>query len=308
MRQSERILLWITIGFLLVVQVFSLLGEHPEVVAPQVGTDPERIQESAGAPMTSSDAVGFSGLAARLEMFEQRIAGIERELGQGAAVRTELAGEASMPRVELQKLLRTLRTERAARQKHLRDLRGAILRDDRAEVARILRWVSDVDARDDDGNTALCYAAVHARDAIVRMLHKRGADLGIPSARGMTPLLASLEGAHDSTAQLLLDLGGDPRAVDSNGQSALIWASFNGLDKVVARLLKLDVDINQAGHDGNSALHDAAHAGRLNIAKLLVSHGASLEAKTRGGVTPLGMAVQKGRRDVAEYLRSRGAR
>ncbi len=73
-----------------------------------------------------------------------------------------------------------------------RALATAGKRGDLATIDRLLALGIDVDAGDEDGNSALIHAAGKGQIELMRALIERGASLGAPSKRGITPLGAAV--------------------------------------------------------------------------------------------------------------------
>ncbi|MBI2188790.1 MAG: ankyrin repeat domain-containing protein [Acidobacteria bacterium] len=108
------------------------------------------------------------------------------------------------------------------------EFRGANLAVDPAAAAAALEAVevavelgADVDAANEDGQTAMHMAAFTGADGVVQLLADRGAAVDVQDTRGETPwsMAAGLStvlryrgqyGTHDSTAALLLKLGAKP--------------------------------------------------------------------------------------------------
>jgi ankyrin repeat protein len=152
-----------------------------------------------------------------------------------------------------------------------------------------------VDARDQDGRTALMRAVVADDAAKVRELLASGADPNLKDLDGDTPLLLS-EGRAPSIVRLLLDAKADPNLANEEGRTPLIAAARNHPDSV-RMLLAAGADVAHRDATGIAALTVARAAGRPDNEKLLREAGAreSLEeelheailAKDQGSVRRL---------------------
>jgi hypothetical protein len=117
-----------------------------------------------------------------------------------------------------------------------------------AEVKRMLAAGADVDAKDEQGHTALEHAAWMKRDDVVAVLLDKGAHpataLGGAAAHDNLPL-----------AKLLLARGAKVDVRDTDGELPLHWAmSRNPRDREMLRLLiENGADIHAKGHDGRSS-------------------------------------------------------
>lgn len=105
-------------------------------------------------------------------------------------------------------------------------------------VQALLKVGAEVDARINDGTTALLWAAAQGHVEVVRVLLSQGADLNVQLG-GATPLQwAAFEGRTD-VVQILLDAGADVNVRDYNvGKTALIWAEEKGHTEIVELLKK----------------------------------------------------------------------
>ncbi len=79
---------------------------------------------------------------------------------------------------------------------------------------------TDVDARDDDGGTALSYAVEDSLVDVAQELLSRGASVDLPPTdfEGRTPLSVAAEVGHRPMVELLLKHGADPRRADDGGR------------------------------------------------------------------------------------------
>ena len=177
-------------------------------------------------------------------------------------------------------------------------------------VACILANRSNIELRDQAGNTALIYASLNGRTQIVDILLKAGANANVADAEGQTPLHhAALENHTDAAArllkaninfnardklgqtplfiaavnnfgditQLLLDAGASPLIADNTGRPPLLWAVLWNNEKIVGAMLDRGAIIDQrAGtYDSNvTALILAAWTGKPTMVKILLQRGA----------------------------------
>ncbi|MBR5705466.1 MAG: ankyrin repeat domain-containing protein [Deltaproteobacteria bacterium] len=137
------------------------------------------------------------------------------------------------------------------------------------EVRQALAEGADVNARNDDGYTALMVAVYRNADPeVASALIAAGAVINARDAEGITPLIAAaMRNPNPEVIAALLAAEAQKNAVDGNGWSALMWAaSSNPNPEVVSALLASGADAalrNNAGHD---ALWCAQHAQRTDAA------------------------------------------
>jgi ankyrin repeat protein len=80
---------------------------------------------------------------------------------------------------------------------------------------------ADLQTRDEEGRTALHWAATCWFRAIARLLIDRGADLQAQDQQGNTPLHWALENGRVATARLLIDREADIGIKNNQGMTAL---------------------------------------------------------------------------------------
>ena len=133
----------------------------------------------------------------------------------------------------------------------------------------------NVDERNNEGFTALMYAADNGNVDSVRFLLDKGADIEARNEEGYTPLIYAAWSGHNSTAKLLLDRGANVNARNRRGYTPLILAAHNGFADVACLLIDNGANINARNVLGHSALVYAARFGYADAARLLLSKGAS---------------------------------
>jgi len=168
-----------------------------------------------------------------------------------------------------------------------------------AKTARaLLQQHLDVNARQNDGTTALHWATHWDDLDLVDLLLKAGANPNAVNDLGVPPLsLASTNGSAKVVARLLTG-NANPDAAVRTGESALMTASRGGSIEIVRLLLARHANVNAAERvRGQTALMWAAAASHPDIVELLIRSGADVHARSTRGSTPLLFAARSG--DVA---------
>ncbi len=130
--------------------------------------------------------------------------------------------------------------------------------------------VSDVNARETDGSTALMWAAHRGDVAAVAQLLRAGADVSL---------------------------------VNHYGASAMSEAATTGNAAVIELLLEAGADVNSPNPGGETALMEVARTGRVDAAQLLLRHGATVDARERwGGQTALMWAAAQSQPEMVKLL------
>lgn len=178
------------------------------------------------------------------------------------------------------------------------------------EVADVLLGNgANKNARNNDGETPLYWAARKGNAAVAELLLARGADANSKDQNGEDPLhMAALEGHKDVVAMLLAS-GADVNGKNRYGQEPLHLAATKSSTEVAELLLAKGADVNARDNDGETPLFVAATinyygvTGYKDFVALLLAHGADANARNKNGEPPL----KKARRDVVELLRQHGA-
>ncbi|KAI6346764.1 hypothetical protein MCOR25_010966, partial [Pyricularia grisea] len=188
----------------------------------------------------------------------------------------------------------------------------------RVAVARSLPWEtkkqdrasSDAESLESSLEPAILVAVKAGRDAIVRLLLDRGADVNQPARRGVkrTPLQAACELGNWKMVNLLLQRGANVGAPPTRrgGGTALQMAAKGGYIRIVELLISVGASVHEAPSRvfGRSALEGAAENGRLRMLGVLWTAGQS----TSGGfpdeeiIRAIKYASQKGHKGCADYL------
>ena len=85
-----------------------------------------------------------------------------------------------------------------------------------------LRHGADVDARNDNGGTALMFAAIPAHVATIALLIDHGADVNAVGQFNWTALMVAASKGHGDAVRLLLRHGADPNVQDTYGAMPLM--------------------------------------------------------------------------------------
>jgi ankyrin repeat protein len=101
-----------------------------------------------------------------------------------------------------------------------------------------LRAGIDINARDEDGCTALMLASEKGDLELVNLLIGNGADVNVRDADGYTALMYVAYRGDLEIARLLIKNKADVNAVDNDGWTALMYASVKGKRDVVELLKK----------------------------------------------------------------------
>lgn len=171
---------------------------------------------------------------------------------------------------------------------------------------------ANINAKDYDGQTPLCYAARYGDESVFRMvLGIQGIDFNSPDDNGRTALMFAVAAGRESIIQLCLETGKfDVNARDCHGLTPLLLAAqwrngFCDSPETIQLLLdtgNIEIDARDDEHK-RTALMWAAYAGVSEIFKLLLQTGKfNINERDVDGLTPFAIAAQQWNADVVEFL------
>lgn len=180
-------------------------------------------------------------------------------------------------------------------------------------IARLLIEKGDrriIDAKNEDGRTAVHVAVVQENEELLRLLLKHNADPRIVDGDGDTPLLTVVRWATNDVAlaKVLLEYPAEINAQDEEGYTALHHAIDQGID-LLAKLLiskKADVNITTTKRQ-DMPLHLATKANLPEVVDLLLAAGAHKNARTAKGRTALHLAAKRNNEAILRALLAAGA-
>lgn len=156
-------------------------------------------------------------------------------------------------------------------------------RGDLEAVRELLRQGADPNAAQNDGMTALHWAAAENEAEIARTLLYAGATVRATTRLGgYTPLHLAGRAGHAEVAAILLEAGADPDAVTSTGVTAMHFAADADAAQVVAALAAQGADVNaRDGFSERTPLMFAAARGADAAMTALLDAGADPSLVTR---------------------------
>jgi ankyrin repeat protein len=203
----------------------------------------------------------------------------------------------------------------------------AVWQDETARAKQLLAQGADVNARDDEGETALMSVCkppyVGGGDlAMAKLLLAHGAEVNARGPGGVTPLMLAASSGWSEIASALLRQGARVDLAEEGGGTALMSAA-NGVKTeagtdltspdVARRLLRHGAKVNAADRYGQTALIWAAKCDTLpedepavtETVHALLAAGATAGNRTRSGYTALKWARIRRHRAAARLILSR---
>ena len=164
---------------------------------------------------------------------------------------------------------------------------------------------SESSAKSNDAFLELCKSgnSVKIEEAI-----NNGANVDARTDDGKTALIWAAWNGYSESAEILLRHGADVNARDNQGRTALIWAAWNGHSKAAEVLLRYRANINVQDNSGRTALMNATQRGQTEAVKVLLEYGAYVDAKDYRGWTALQIAKDNHHTEIERLLRTHGAK
>jgi len=164
----------------------------------------------------------------------------------------------------------------------------------------------DTNKRDNDGKTALCWAASKGYDDIAyQILLRDETDPNLAPENGVAPLHHAIENKKIMVMHAML---GHARTnaglATAKGRTPLHLAAKHEFPESIELLLqRADVSPDAADERGRMAIHDAALEGNAGSLAILVAHPKiKLSPQDRDGNTPLHLAVMAQKEEACRLL------
>jgi ankyrin repeat protein len=177
-------------------------------------------------------------------------------------------------------------------------------------VQELLQHGAQINARDNDGNTALHFAVVTGDFELVRGLISLGASVNIRNNRGETTLHSAVSTwVFPEIVEHLLHKGACASAQDLEGYTPLhkIRERRGECDRAVELLINHGADVSIRAHNGDLAIHRAVGRGNYTLFLALQRSGARIHEKGSRGMTALHIAAKKGKVSFIDPLVKAGA-
>ena len=133
----------------------------------------------------------------------------------------------------------------------------------------------DVNAAQNDGATALHWAAHWDDVEMAELLIRAGADVNTANDYGVTALALACTNRNSALVQKLLEARANPNAAQTTGVTPLMECARTGSIAAVRSLLTRGASVHAThARTGQTALMWAAAGTHTDIVKLLIEHGA----------------------------------
>jgi ankyrin repeat protein len=174
-------------------------------------------------------------------------------------------------------------------------------------VEYFLTQGAQVDARNDNGETALTESARHGDVQIVELLLKARANTEIAANNEWTPLLQAIRDGREAVVRLLLQYNAKKRARLPSGNSTVAEACWRKQFKIARLLIEAGSNVDTRDSQKATPLFKAAFEGDVEFVRWALQKGADPNAKNDASLTPLYVACENGHSTVVTLLLEAGA-
>lgn len=155
--------------------------------------------------------------------------------------------------------------------------------------------------------TAPLHAASWRSPVMVEYLISKGSDINKKDNNGNTALHSAVQSDSIRSVEILCENKCDINVQNNLGQTPIMLAICRNRNETVKTLLKYNADISITDNTGKSPLHYAAVSGYGDICDLLISKGAELNKKDKNNRTPVYYAGYYGNAGITEKLKKADA-
>ena len=178
---------------------------------------------------------------------------------------------------------------------------------DQKSVQALLAQRADVNARSDDGSTALLWAAHWNELETAKLLLTAGADPNTLNDYKMTPLSQACVNGNPALVEALIKAGANPNTPIATGETPLMTCAKTGNGEAARVLISHDAAVNAKEPVQNqTALMWAAAERHPPVLKLLIDAHADLLAHSKKGYTALHFAAREGDQESVALLLAAG--
>lgn len=189
------------------------------------------------------------------------------------------------------------------------DIHKAAGQGDVARIEELLEKNPEcLNAKDDQGNTALHYAAFSGQKAAAEFLIAHGADVDLSNIYHYTPLHYAILGKHLEIAGLLARSGARINTPNVWGLTPLHTCASLNMLKEANFLLGYKAEVNIQDEFGETPLFSSVKSGHRDMILLLIKNGADVNVKDKVGRTPVFAAAATNAADILQLLIDRGAK
>ncbi|XP_011408342.2 PREDICTED: uncharacterized protein LOC100639549, partial [Amphimedon queenslandica] len=166
--------------------------------------------------------------------------------------------------------------------------------------------ITNIDYRNEDGNTAIMEACELGNINIVHSLVSAGANVDLQNNDGWTALMKASQNNHSTVIHVMLDeADANPHLQNRKGSNALMVAAFSGCLEAVELFITKGVNYTHQREDGVTAFMLACQKGHIEIAELLLTHEIDPNITNKEGTNAFILACNSGHTPIVKLLLAR---
>lgn len=176
---------------------------------------------------------------------------------------------------------------------------------------------SEVNAKDEEGETAMMHAVRKGHKETFEMLIAKGADVNLKNNKEFTAMMLAAAAGHKDFVETLIAKGGDVNAEGAEGVTALMVAKLNKHEDIAKMLeaagaRKEDYSKMQSkisSEVDKKMLLDESYNGHITEVKWVLERGVDVNTRDKNAkeCTPMMLAALKGHVDIVKMLIAKGA-
>jgi hypothetical protein len=139
---------------------------------------------------------------------------------------------------------------------NLSTLHTAAEHGDNSTIEKLFYRGVNVNARNENGETAMFIAALYNQQVTVQHLHHLGASVHIPDKLGQTPLFIATSENLVDVVKLLVKYGANVNTANTYGCTAMYAAAMNGCVDVMQYLHQVGANIDTANKTGEPCMEN----------------------------------------------------
>ena len=170
------------------------------------------------------------------------------------------------------------------------------------KVLEAIQAAADIDEQDEDGTTALMYAAWKADLEIVEAILKRQPKLDHQNQNGFTALMVAAHYNQPEVVEAILKHKPKLDLQDKDGWTALMKAARNRNPEMVEAILKHKPQLDLQAKNGWTALMSAARYRKPEVVEAILKHKPKLDLQNQNAFTALMVAARNRKPEVVEAI------
>ncbi|KAK6535627.1 hypothetical protein TWF694_002082 [Orbilia ellipsospora] len=167
----------------------------------------------------------------------------------------------------------------------------------------------ELNLQDNNGRTALSWAAQRGDLGKLRILLKYGADPNITTSKGHSPLQFAAESFSPECVKTLLEHNANPHQADPADQNPLHYTLAKPIDDLeyIMPLVDAGIDVNGPTNYNFTPLIMAVEADSIKSARFLIERGAAVNLRGQNEKTPLFFVIEYNATRCLKLLHKHGA-